>query len=97
MRWAASTGVVAGVSKTTFAPDAALSVEQAAVLLCRRAGGTGEAGLPASCGAVSGWALSAVRWAYGAGILTASDLATPTQSATRALLAQMLVRFDALS
>lgn len=97
VRWASANGIAAGVSKTTFAPDAALSVEQAAVLLCRRAGGTGEAELPASCGKVSDWALSAVRWAYGAGILTASDLANPTQSATRALLAQMLVRFDALS
>ena len=97
VRWASANGIAAGVSKTTFAPDAALSVEQSAVLLCRRAGGTGEAELPASCGKVSDWALSAVRWAYGTGILTASDLANPTQSATRALLAQMLVRFEALS
>ena len=97
VRWASANGIAAGVSKTTFAPDAALSVEQAAVLLCRRAGGAGEAELPASCGKVSDWALSAVRWAYGTGILTASDLSAPTQSATRVLLAQMLVRFEALS
>ena len=37
VRWASANGIAAGVSKTTFAPDAALSVEQAAVLLCRRA------------------------------------------------------------
>ena len=97
VRWASTTGVAAGVSKTRFAPDAALSVEQAAVLLCRYAGGTASADLPAGCGKVSDWALDAVRWAYGAGILTASDLAAPAQSASRALLAQMLARFAALN
>ena len=72
------------------------SVPTTIIRISRRAGGTGEAELPASCGKVSDWALSAVRWAYGAGILTVSDLTNPTQSATRALLAQMLVRFEAL-
>ena len=92
--WAAAAGVAAGVSASEFAPDAPLSVEQAAVLLCRYAGGAAETELHEGSGAVSGWALDGVRWCYGAGILSAEELKAPTEDADRALLAGMLARFS---
>ena len=95
--WAASRGITTGTAPNLFAPDEPLSVEQAAVLLCRYARGEAEeAPLPDGAGAVSDWAREGVRWAYGSGVLTASDLAEPTGGASRVLLARMLSRLSTI-
>lgn len=94
--WAAETGVVQGTSRTTFSPDAVLTVEQAAVLMQRclkdKLTAEADAALPESAGAVSSWARGGVVWAYGARLLEKDDLTAPAEAASRVLLAQLLHR-----
>ena len=95
--WAVENGIVQGTTATTFSPDAAITVEQAAVLMQRwrtggNAGSGSEESLPAGVGAVSQWARGGVKWACGAGMLTVSELADPSAPASRMLLASLLHR-----
>ena len=102
--WAAEAGVVKGVSETEFAPDTPVTREQLAAILYRYAQAKGW---DVSVGedtnilsyddafSVSGWAMEAMQWACGAGILngrTASTL-VPGGNATRAEIATMFMRF----
>ena len=100
--WAAANGIVTGVSDTTFAPDAAITRESLAVILYRYAamneqaqGEKGDLTAFADGASVSDWAVDAMAWAVGEGILTGKSGNTldPQGTATRAEVATILMRF----
>ncbi len=103
--WAKEQGVVLG-TLSGFAPDAALTREMLAVLLFRCAGAPGpdtaERADPAAFtdwDETADWALDAVQWAAGSGLLrggTDGDL-RPGAEASRAELAVVLRRFAELT
>lgn len=101
--WAANEGIASGTSAETFSPNAAVTREQLAALLCNFAAQQGvdtTARSDLSCfddaAAVSDWAQDAVSWAHAEGLLAGTSATTlsPQGEATRAQLAVMLVRFS---
>ena len=104
VRWAAGEGIVNGVSETEFAPNAAVTREQLAAILHRYAQ---HKGYDVSIGestnilsysdfaSISEYAISAIQWACGEGIITGVTESTlePRGTATRAQSAAMLMRF----
>ena len=94
--WGAQNGIVSGTSRTTFAPDKAVTKEQACALLARFARTRGVQAAadaaPVYVAECSAWAGSDVQSAYALGIVDsyAACLAAPQASATRAELAHML-------
>ena len=100
MLWAANEGIVTGVSATSYAPDKAITREQIATILYRHCGqppvSEEELEFP-DTSEVSGYALSAMRWAVSCGIINGVDgKLAPTATATRAQLAAMLMRYLAV-
>ena len=101
--WARLNGVVNGVSSTQFAPNDAITREQLAAILYRYAGykgydtSTGGMSLAAYTDAnrISSYALTAMRWANGEGLITGKTSTTldPKGTATRAEVATILMRF----
>ena len=101
--WAASNGIVTGVSSTEFCPDNAITREQFAAILFRYAQYKGmdavtleeNLGGFADGSTVSAYAVPAMNWAVGAGLLRGDDsgLLLPRGEATRAQAAAMLNRF----
>lgn len=101
--WAASEGIASGTSAETFSPNAAVTREQLAALLCNFAAQQGMDTTARSdlssfddAAAVSDWAQDAVSWAHAEGLLAGTFATTlsPQGEATRAQLAAMLVRFS---
>ncbi len=105
VRWAYEAGVTRGVSDAAFAPDAPVTREQIAALLLRCAQLQGR---PADAraeiiyypdaGAVSDWAVEAMRWARAAGVIkgTLRDgdvYLDPRAKARRCEIAEMLMRY----
>ena len=101
-RWALDKGIILGMSGS-FVPAGELTREQAAVMLRRYAelagletaayAGTALDGF-SDAAAVSDWAVEAMQWAVGAGILNGADGALlPGEPTTRAQTAAMLLRF----
>ena len=103
VRWAASCGIVAGYGNGNFGPNDPITREQLAAILYRCAAYRQE---DTSIGAdtnilsftdaasVSEYAVPALQWACGAGILQGADGALlPTHPATRAQTAAMLARY----
>ena len=106
VRWASAAGIVDGYGDGAFGPDDAVTREQLAAMLYRYAQfrdydvSVGEyANILSYSDAqnVSEWALSAMQWACGAGIVNgcASQL-NPQNDATRVEIAAMLMRFGEL-
>ena len=98
VRWAASEGIVTGVSDTSFAPDAEITREQLAAILHRYAGEPeADGGLSAFTdgASVSAYAVNAMRWCVEQGIITGvtDDTLALQGTATRAQCAAMLMRF----
>lgn len=101
--WAAQNGIVAGTSETTFSPNAPVTREQAATILCRYAKKLGfslEIRDDALSGfrdgkQVSDFALEGMRWAVSNGLIqgTSSRRLSPQGKATRAEVAAILMRF----
>ena len=101
--WARLHGVVQGVSEERFAPDSAITREQLATMLYRYAQYQGmeattleeNLGGYADAAEVSEYAVQAMNWAVGAGIIEGFDNDTlrPQGEATRAQAATMLMRF----
>lgn len=100
--WARLEGVADGVTSESFAPDGALTREQLAVMLYRYMD-YAKVAAPSPADAlksfpdsssVSAWALDAMRWAAGAGVITGTDggRLDPQGAVTRAQLAAMLLR-----
>jgi hypothetical protein len=102
IEWAKSEGLVNGVGESKFAPDAAITRQDMAVILMRFAAMTGK-DMPevrasadfADAGNIAGYALSAVETLYRAGIINGRTDGSfdPTATATRAEVAAMLHRF----
>ncbi|MFQ7054071.1 MAG: S-layer homology domain-containing protein [Clostridium fessum] len=102
VNWAAQTGIVEGVTATTFAPDTNINREQMAVIMKNYAAKLGY-DLPQTLKAVtfadnaniSSWAKDAVRAMQQAGILAGKNgnKFDPKGTATRAEVATVLRRF----
>ena len=103
VRWAAAEGIVSGMTETAFAPDSSITREQFATILYRYAQ---QRGVDVSVGentnilsyvdalAISEYAIPAMQWACGAGIVVGSGAhLNPQGQATRAEAATMLMRF----
>lgn len=100
--WAASNGIVNGISENQFAPDADISREEMATIIYRYAKMKGYevnefANLSQYTDAneVNSWALDAVKWANAQGIINGTEKTTlsPKDTATRAQVATILMRF----
>ena len=97
--WAAGEGIVKGVTKTTFAPDAVVTREQIATILYRYTGaGKVEGNFLtgyADAGEVSAYAADAMNWAVANGLITGMTewKLAPKGSATRAQMATILMRY----
>ncbi|MCD8374855.1 MAG: S-layer homology domain-containing protein [Oscillospiraceae bacterium] len=102
--WAEENGIVQGYGDGTFRPDDAITREQLAAILYRYAQ---YKGYDVSIGEdtnilsyndaaeISEYAVPALQWAVGAGLIEGTATATlaPQQSATRAQVAAILMRF----
>ena len=101
--WAANNGIVNGVAKNVFAPDASITREQIATMLYRYAGAEAakEDKLSAfpDAAKVSDWAKEALNWAVASGLINgvadANGTANlePQATATRAQIATILMRW----
>ncbi len=100
--WAYENGVVKGISETLFAPELSANREQVATFMHRYAKllglsveheGTLEAYPDAAT--VSEYAVEAMTWAVGTGIINGIDGSLmPRDTATRAQIATMIMRFE---
>ena len=106
VRWAASEGIVTGVSDTAFAPDDPITREQFAAILWRYAkykgfdvsiGESTNILSYADFGEIGEYAIPALQWACGEGIISGrgEGVLDPRGTATRAEAAAMLQRFAA--
>ena len=102
VNWAASQGIVNGVTATQFQPNACVTREQMVTILQRFAQKyTTAVGDPkvlnafTDTGAISTYAKGAMAWAVEKGILTGKTATTldPKGNATRAEIATVLMRF----
>ena len=102
VRWAASEGIVNGVSETEYAPDTAITREQLAAILYRYGDykgydmtGAGSLSGYTDGGATSSWAIQSMEWAVGVGLVSgkSANVLDPTGTATRAEVAQILMNF----
>ncbi|WP_242967097.1 S-layer homology domain-containing protein [Flavonifractor sp. An10] len=98
VNWAAANGYVTGYDNGLFGPEDDLTREQMAAILYRYAGSPAPAGTLdgfADAASASAYAVDALRWAVGEGLLTGKDggRLDPTGTASRAELAQILARF----
>ena len=96
--WAADRGVVNGVSASGFAPEEAITREQIATILYRYTNGGPQKmnmlGTFSDVGSVSSYAREAMNWAVGTGLINGIDgRLAPTEGATRAQIATILMRF----
>lgn len=102
VQWASANGVVNGVGKDRFAPDAQITREQMASMMMRYAqfkqystGKSADLSTFNDAGSISSWALDSVKWANAVGLIngrTANTIA-PQGTATRAEAATILTRF----
>ena len=103
--WANAEGIVIGTSRTTFSPHEALTREQLATILLRYGKKNGMVGAKrgsvgdfADGSTVSPFALDAMRWAIGAGVINGADgRLLPKNNATRAETAIVMMRLLALA
>lgn len=105
VRWASSEGIVTGYSSEKFGPDAAVTREQLAAILWRYAK---HKGTDVSVGddtnimdyddvkQISSYAVPAMQWAVGAGIINGmeDDTLQPNAPTTRAQIAVIMERFN---
>ena len=102
VNWAAANDIVAGYGNGLFGPNDTVTREQMAVILYRYAQYKGYDTSASNSlngytdvGGVSSWALTAMQWANAEGLIngTSSTTLSPTSGATRAEVAQILMRF----
>ena len=108
VRWAADSGVVRGYADGRFRPNDAVTREQMATLLYRFAeykgydvsiGGDTDILRFTDGAAVGGYAVPAMRWACGSGLMTGAQrdggmALAPRDTTTRAQTATLLTRFQ---
>ncbi len=103
--WAAENGIVTGFEDGTFRPDENVTREQTAAILYRYArykgadvslGENADISGFTDAAEISEYALSAIHWAYGAGIISGYPDGTlaPAANVTRAEFVTMLVRLE---
>ena len=100
--WAAGQGLVNGITDFSFAPNEPITREQLAVILYRYAQSKGydaeQGGMSlheyADAAQISHYAVPAMQWAGGEGLITGTSgaMLSPKGSATRAQLAVILMR-----
>ncbi len=102
LSWASENGIVNGYGDGRFGVDDAVTREQFAAILYRYAGYKGYDISAASsladytdAGAISDWALPALRWAVAESLITGTTPTTlePSRPVTRAQCAAVLMRF----
>lgn len=100
--WANESGIVTGLSEGVFAPEDNVTREQMAVIIYRYAQFKGydvktEAELTkySDANGISNWAADALRWANGTQLINgvSNDTIAPKDTATRAQVATILMRF----
>ena len=101
--WATANGVVSGMGKGMFGPNAPLTREQLARILYHYAQvaeyvphqGSMAVQKFSDSASISGWALEAVQWAVNAGLIsgTGGGMLDPDGTATRAQVAQIFMNF----
>ena len=100
--WAKQNGIVNGVSENEFAPNAYITREQIATIMFRYAQYKGLEAITleenlhfADANEISEYAISAMNWAVGAGLMKGKTENTinPKDNATRAEMAAILHRF----
>lgn len=102
VKWARHNGIVNGITETLFAPNNKLTREQIAAILYRYAAYKGivtaiegdHLGF-SDADAISGYALEAMNWACGSGLINGrgNNTLAPRDGATRAEIAAILHRF----
>ena len=108
VRWAAAAGIVSGYSAERFGPEDSVTREQLAAILYRFAqskhrdvsvGEDADILSYTDAFSVSQWAMEAMRWAWGAGLLNGrtADTLAPGENAGRAEVAAVLLRYDGLN
>ena len=103
--WAAENGITEGTSETTFAPNSALSREDMATLLYRFADFeteepieiTGDLSGYTDADLVADYAVDAMTWAVGEGVISGigDNTLAPDNTASRAQMATVLTRYHA--
>ena len=102
VNWAAREGIVAGFEDDSFRPNAAITREQLAAILCNYSAWKGEdtsarADLSrySDAAEISSWATDVMRWAVAEGLISGmtADELQPQGSATRAQVAAILQRY----
>lgn len=102
VNWAAREGIVAGFEDDSFRPNAAITREQLAAILCNYSAWKGEdtsarADLSRYSDAeqISSWATDVMRWAVAEGLISGmtADELQPQGNATRAQVAAILQRY----
>jgi len=105
VNWAYSVGIVTGTTTTTFDPLTALNREQLAVFLYRYATkylkldapATGDLSRFPDAGTVSSYAVDALSWAVGVGLVNGKDgKLAPLDKTNRAEVATILYRFETM-
>ena len=106
VRWAASEGIVNGMSETQFAPENNITREQMVTMLDRYAAKTGHAGMDGSADlskfpdyrTIQDYAKEAVSRAVAAGLIKGYEDGTlrPGNPITRAEVAAVLIRYTDL-
>lgn len=103
--WASGANIVMGTSETTFGPNGSVTREQMVVFLYRFARYLGlDVSFDASVlnqygdsADVSGWAVDAMAWAIGRGVISGTGTGLEPQAfATRAQVAQIILSFSKL-
>ena len=104
IRWAASKGIVDGMSDTEFAPNANITREQMVTIFYRYAkfnkvnvttGNAKNIERFSDVDEISSWAYDAVKWACGIGFVDGKENNNidPTGNATRVEMATLIMRF----
>lgn len=95
--WAASNGIVNGTDIGVFSPEENITREQVATIFHRyneAPEGTGNLSAFPDADKVDGYAVEAMKWAVGEGIINGSDgLLDPLGNATRAQIAAIFYRY----
>ena len=95
--WANANKVAVGFDDGTFKPNAAVTREQIAVILCACAGGGATADLSkySDASEISSWAKTGMQYAVGAGLIAGrgNNKLAPKATATRAEVAQIMTNF----
>jgi hypothetical protein len=104
--WAAEAGIVEGVSAELFAPNRPITREQLVTILARYASYSGQdiTAEPlidafSDGNMVASYALNAMNWALRSGLIrgTSEDRLSPRGTATRAQVAQIIMRLDKIT